>query len=186
VPRPVIIVDYDPTWPDVFDVERARIETALAGLQARVEHVGSTAVPGLCAKPIIDILTGVPDLGVADRCVPALVALGYEYFPQHETTMPERRYLDRIGEPLSYHLHVVANGGDFWQRHLAFRDYLRAHPAAAAEYDRLKRELAQRYRNDREAYTNAKTGFIRSIEARAQREGAGEQARTAGDLPPRP
>lgn len=186
MPRPVIIVDYDPAWPHAFAAEKARIAAALAGQQALVEHVGSTAVPGLSAKPIIDILVGLPNLDAADRCVPALVALGYEYFPQHETTMPERRYLDRIGEQLSYHLHMVATGGDFWQRHLAFRDYLRAHPDVSAQYDRLKRDLAERYRNDREGYTNAKTDFIRAIEARAQRDGSGGQGRTADDLPPRP
>lgn len=171
MPRPVIIVDYDPKWPDAFAAEKARIEAALAGQEALIEHVGSTAVPGLSAKPIIDILIGVPDLDVADRCVAPLVALGYEYFPEHEATMPERRYLDRIGEPLSYHLHMVAAGGEFWQRHLAFRDYLRAHPEVADQYDRLKRDLAERYRDDREAYTNAKTDFIRSVEERARREG---------------
>ncbi len=168
MPRPVIILDYDPTWPDTFAVEKARIEAALARQCALVEHMGSTAVPGLSAKPIIDILIGVPNLEAADRCVPALLALGYEYFPEHEAAMPERRYLDRIGEPLSYHLHVVATGGEFWMRHLAFRDYLRTHPDVAAQYDRLKRDLAERYRNDREAYTNAKTDFIRSVEALAR------------------
>ncbi len=165
MPRPVIIVDYDPNWPDAFSAEKARIEAALTGEDYRVEHVGSTAVPGLSAKPIIDILIGVPDLEAADRCVPALVALGYEYFPEHEATMPERRYLDRIGEPLSYHLHMVAVGGEFWQRHLAFRDYLRAHPEVAAQYDRLKRDLARSYRDDREGYTSAKTDFIRTVES---------------------
>lgn len=170
MPRPVVIRDYDPAWPAMFERERTRIEAALAGEGAVVEHVGSTAVPGLGAKPIIDILIGVPDLNTADRCVPILVTLGYTYFPEQEVQMPERRYLDRLDENGSYHLHMVQSGGEFWERHLLFRDYLRSHPEVAAQYDRLKRDLADRYHTDREGYTNAKTEFIRSIEHQARRE----------------
>ncbi|NPV07756.1 MAG: GrpB family protein [Anaerolineae bacterium] len=170
MPRPVVIHDYDPSWPAMFERERARIQEALAGRGAVVEHVGSTAVPGLGAKPIIDILIGVANLQEADGCVPCLVALGYTYFPEHEAEIPDRRYLDRQGEDGSYHVHMVEIGGDFWERHLLFRDYLRAHPEVAAEYDRLKRDLAQRYGTDREGYTNAKTDFVRAIEERARRD----------------
>ncbi len=168
MPSPVIIFDYDTSWPAQFERERGRIAAALGEGTAGIEHVGSTAVPGLSAKPIIDILIGVRDLEVADECILPLVKLGYAYFPGPEDTMPERRYLDRRDEGDSFHLHMVAQGGEFWQRHLAFRDYLRAHPETATEYDRLKRDLAERFRDDREGYTNAKGDFIRAIEAKAK------------------
>jgi len=168
LPRPVVIADYDPTWPVLFQLEKARILGALAGQSASVEHIGSTAVPGLAAKPIIDILVGVSDLHTADACVPFLVALGYTYSREQEEAMPERRYLDRADADGSYHLHLVAIGGDFWRRHLAFRDYLRSHPQVAADYERLKRSLAERYRHDREGYTDAKTEFIRTVEEKAR------------------
>ena len=134
---------------------------------AVMEHIGSTAVAGLAAKPVIDILIGLADFGRANALVPSIESLGYEYVSQYETEMPERRFFrkERGGVSNPHHMPtLVANGGEFWQRHLAFRDFLRAHPATADEYAALKRTLAERDWTDTNEYADAKTEFIRRIE----------------------
>ena len=117
-----------------------------AGSEAVVERVGSTAVPGLGAKPVIDVMVGVSQLAEAEGRIGALEGAGYEYVQKYEIELPERRYFrkPRLG-PSAYHLHCVVKGSSFWVRHLAFRDYLRAHPESAAAYCELKRELAVRF-----------------------------------------
>jgi len=130
-----------------------------------VEHVGSTAVPGLAAKPIIDILVGLRSLRDAAAVIPPLEGLGYQYLPEREIETPERRFLARPKtKPRLCHIHMVEVGSDFSERHLLFRDYLRAHPDAAREYEDLKRALAAQFRENREAYTEGKTPFVRRIE----------------------
>ena len=162
----VIVVPYDPDWPRRFEEERAVLAAVFAEGEATIEHVGSTAVPGLGAKPIIDIMLGVTRLTEAEGRRAALDAAGYEYVQQYEDELPERRYFrkPRVG-PRKYHLHCVVTGGDFWARHLAFRNYLRAHPEAVAAYYALKRELAMRC--SKEDYTDAKSPFIEGILANA-------------------
>jgi GrpB-like predicted nucleotidyltransferase (UPF0157 family) len=158
----VEIFPYDPAWPRRFEAERLVLADVFAGIEARIEHVGSTAVPGLGAKPIVDIMLGVANLVEIEQRIAALEAGGYRYVPEHEAQIPERRYLrkPRLG-PSAVHLHCVVTGSAFWVRQLAFRDYLRAHPEAAADYDALKRGLALRL--DRKAYTDAKGPFIEGI-----------------------
>ncbi len=136
----------------------------LAGL----EHVGSTAVPGLAAKPILDILAGLRVLSDARACIPRLEAIGYEYVPEYEDRLPERRYF-RKGplENRTHHLHMVEIGSDFWTSHVRFRKYLRGHPEAAREYEALKRDLAAAHAGDRDLYTESKADFILSILVRA-------------------
>lgn len=160
------VVTYDPDWPRRFEQERAVLAAVFAESDATIEHVGSTAVPGLGAKPVIDIMVGVSKLTEAEGCIVALEAAGYEYVQKYEDQLPERRYFrkPRLG-PRAYHLHCVVRGTDFWVRHLAFRDYLRVHPEAAAAYDELKRELAVRC--SKEDYTDAKSPFIEGILASA-------------------
>jgi len=168
--NPVIIADYDPDWPQRYEAERGRILAAIAPWVAQIEHIGSTSVPGLGAKPIIDIMVAVRSLDDAAHCIEPLRALGYQYHPEFEDTLPERRYFNRGPSDDHYHLHMVELDGGFWQRHLLFRDYLRAHPEAAQEYERLKRALAAQYRDDRSGYTDAKTEFITAIERKARAE----------------
>jgi GrpB-like predicted nucleotidyltransferase (UPF0157 family) len=165
----VIIVPYDPLWPSRFDRERAVLDEVFAGAGAAIEHVGSTAVPGLGAKPIIDIMVGVRRLRDAEDRLSRLEAAGYEYVREYEAELPERRYFrkPRLG-PRAYHLHCVVPGSRFWVRHLAFRDCLRAHPDAAAAYDALKRELGARA--GKREYTEAKSPFIERILALASGE----------------
>lgn len=176
VPAPVVIVEYDSRWPTSYEEERDRILRAVGDLVIAVEHVGSTAVPNLGGKPIIDILAGVLRLEDAERCVEPLEGLGYEYVPEYNDIIPERRYFHKgPAEARTYHLHMVEHTSDFWEKHLLFRDWLRLHPEDAEEYYQLKRELAARFGRDREGYTDAKTVFIESIIASArsaQRSGA--------------
>lgn len=166
---PVEIVPYDPRWPSRFNRARRAILSAIGGYICRIEHVGSTAVPGLAAKPVIDILIGVAHLTDAPAFLPLLTPLGYTYIPQHEAIFPERRYLHRIVRGRhTHHLHIVEPVCDFYRNHLLFRDYLRSHPEAVAQYSALKYQLAEKYHFDREAYTDAKSGFIQDILQRAE------------------
>jgi GrpB-like predicted nucleotidyltransferase (UPF0157 family) len=165
----VVIVDYNPAWPQMYAEERALIVSAMGPWLLDIEHGGSTSVPGLAAKPIIDIIVGVRRLDDAMECVKSLAAVGYEYKPDDDL-IAERRYFNKGPQERHRHLHVVELGGDFWRRHLAFRDYLRTHPDTAQQYAALKRELAHRFADDSVAYTGAKTEFIRSVEALALAE----------------
>jgi GrpB-like predicted nucleotidyltransferase (UPF0157 family) len=162
----VRVVPYDPVWADLYGAESARLATFLAahGVSVVIEHTGSTAVPGLAAKPIIDILAGRHDDGRRDRYIAALEAAGYSY--RGEQGIPGRDFFRR-GEPRKYHVHLTRIGSPFWKEHLAFREYLRAHPEASAAYATLKHELAARHPRDREAYIDGKTEFVREILARA-------------------
>lgn len=160
----IVVQDYDPRWPEIYEQDRTAIARALGPMVQAIEHVGSTAVPGLAAKPIIDIIVGV-SAGDLDRVIEPLTGIGYEYGPDWEISMPRRRYFRRLAPDGSHteHLHVVPYGGEFWTRHLRFRDYLRAHPDAAREYGELKKRLAQEHQGSID-YTFAKTDFIRTVE----------------------
>ncbi len=160
----VVLVPYDEAWPSLFVEERARIERALGSWAEGIEHVGSTAVPGLAAKPILDIMVGVGSLRDAEQYIRPLEQLCYEC--RGEAGVPGRLFF-RKGDPRSHHLHVTEIGSEFWERHLVFRDYLRAHPGTAREYARIKQHLADRFRTDRAAYTEAKTAFISEVVRRA-------------------
>ncbi len=163
----VDLVPYDEAWPSLFDEERLRIESALGSLAEAIEHVGSTAIPGVAAKPILDIMVGMRSLRDAECCIEPLEQLGYEY--RGEAGVPGRLFF-RMGNPKTHHLHITEIGSEFWERHLLFRDYLRTHPETAIEYARLKHRLADRFRSDRAAYTDAKTGFISEVVRRAMEE----------------
>ena len=172
---PVVIVDYDPQWPIRYQEEKGRILEAIGRVIVAIEHIGSTAVPGLGAKPIIDIMVAVSRLADAEECIEPLQGMGYEYAPEIEVSMPQRRYFDKGPAEARIHLHMVELAGESWQRHLLFRDFLRDHPQVAQEYEQLKRELAAEYGSDRAGYTEAKTSFIRSVEARARKVPEGNQ-----------
>ena len=162
----VELTAYSPLWPAVFDLEKRRLLEIFNDAVA-VEHIGSTAVPGLGAKPIIDVMLGVPDLALVEARMPALAEEGYRYVPEFEKAMPERRYFTKLDRPPGkFHLHAVALDSPFWARHLAFRDALRADDSLARKYWRLKQHLAARHRDDRAAYAEAKGEFIRSALAK--------------------
>ena len=161
----VLLREYDARWPGLYASEAARLTTAVAPLVVRFERMGSTAVPGLVAKPIVDILGGI-ESGV-DRAavIAAIIAAGYVH--RGENGIPGREFFRR-GEPRSYHLHLTTLDGAFWGDHLAFRAWLRAHDDARDAYAALKRELATRYPRDREAYIKAKGPFVFEALARAR------------------
>ena len=161
---PVELSPYSPLWPAVFDVERERLAAFFAGEDVAIEHIGSTAVPGLGAKPIIDVMLGCAALSVVEARIATLEADGYRYVKEFEVAFPDRRYFDkREGQPGRFHLHAVVKGSAFWSRQLAFRDALRADPALAERYWKVKQRSAARFPGDRAAYTEGKTDFIRGV-----------------------
>jgi GrpB-like predicted nucleotidyltransferase (UPF0157 family) len=173
--EPVEVVDYDPAWPRLFAEEAAALRAVLpAGLVGRVEHFGSTAVPGMPAKPIVDILVEVPDLEVVRREVaPRLAPLGYEFFWRPSSPgAPDIDYAwfirrDPTGRR-THHIHFLPPGSRYWDR-LAFRDLLIADPEVARAYASLKRQVAAESPRDRAAYARAKGAFIRKALAAAGR-----------------
>ena len=160
--EPIRLSGYDPEWPARFEEEREALAAAIGRwIVGGIHHVGSTAVPGLAAKPILDILAGVRDLEESRACFEPLARLGYVYAPYLADEMhwfckphPSRR---------THHLHLVPVGSRRYVDELAFRDRLRADPAVAEKYAALKRALAERFASDREAYTDAKSDFIRQV-----------------------
>jgi GrpB-like predicted nucleotidyltransferase (UPF0157 family) len=161
------IVDYDTSWPRLFEEERVLLERALhAGSILTIEHAGSTAIPGLPAKPIIDIFVAVRSIEVARAVlVEPIEAMGYVYWAEN----PDRERMFFVkgmppyGTRRTHHIHVLEPANAAWRRVLAFRDYLREHPDEAQRYHGLKRDLAQRYRTDREAYTRAKDSYVLAV-----------------------
>jgi GrpB-like predicted nucleotidyltransferase (UPF0157 family) len=164
--RVVEVVPYKFVWPQLAEAEISRIRAAIGGEIISLEHIGSTSVPGLAAKPIIDLLCEVSDILRVDDYNAALATLGYQ--GRGEYGIPGRRYFFReLGEQHTHHLHVFATGDAGLRRHRALRDFLRTHPEEANAYGMLKTELAQRFPADIEAYMDAKDGFVRELECRA-------------------
>ncbi len=165
------IARYDPRWPVLFEEERRSLERVFCDVPVVIEHVGSTAVPGLGAKPIVDMMLGVERLADVEARIRQIEQLGYGYVPEYEDHMPERRYFRRPRTPPQrFHLHTVERTSDFWEHHLLFRDYLRLHSDVARKYYELKCELAERHRFDEiDSYTEAKTDFIEAAIDRALR-----------------
>jgi GrpB-like predicted nucleotidyltransferase (UPF0157 family) len=161
--EPVVIVDYDAAWPARYEAERERLAAAFVGHDVRIEHVGSTAVPGLGAKPVIDILLGLREWPMRADAIAAVVALGYVH--RGDGDVPGREYFRR-GVPRSHQVHACELGGAFWRPHIAFRDLLRGDARLAREYEALKRDLALRFTTDRLGYCDAKTPFIKRALAR--------------------
>jgi GrpB-like predicted nucleotidyltransferase (UPF0157 family) len=158
---PITLAEYDPAWAQLFATEEARIRSALGERARLVEHAGSTSVPGLAAKPIIDL-----DVVIADRAdLPAVIErlrpLGYQH--EGDLGVPGREAFTTPAEAPPHHLYVCAAGTPALDRHLAFRDALPADPAAAKAYGDLKRTLAARLSHDRNAYTEAKSTFIQQV-----------------------
>jgi GrpB-like predicted nucleotidyltransferase (UPF0157 family) len=156
----IVLVPYDPEWPRRFEAERALLERVLAPwLEGGIHHVGSTAIPGIAAKPILDIVAGVRDLDEARAAFEPLGVLGYR-------STPHRPGIAHHFSKPSYGLHLTEPGSDLWRERLVFRDALRGDPALAAEYEALKRRLAQEHGDDRGAYTTAKRAFVAGVLAR--------------------
>jgi len=158
----VEIAPYDVSWPNQFTHEAEILRRALAPwLAGPIEHIGSTAVPGLAAKPVIDIMAGVDTLDASRPAIATLTDLGYCYFPYRPDS--EHWFCKPSPAFRTHHLHLIPVDSSQWREALAFRDYLRTHLDVAAEYGDLKRRLAAQYRFDREAYTGSKGPFIARV-----------------------
>jgi GrpB-like predicted nucleotidyltransferase (UPF0157 family) len=166
---PVHIVPYDPAWPNRFDSERTLLVDLIGRwLSGSIEHIGSTAVAGLPAKPVIDIMAGVESLEASRGALSVLDHHEYCYAPYRSDVM---HWLCKPSPAVrTHHLHLVPLGSRLWIEQLAFRDYLRTHPDAASEYAALKHRLAEEHRLDREAYTRAKAPFVEMVIANALRQ----------------
>lgn len=175
--KAIVIADYDPAWVTRFEAERELIyRTCGRDAFVRIEHMGSTAVPGLAAKPIIDMMPGLRSLDDATPLIPLLGTIGYEYVPEFEKPspelndpgMPERRYFRKdLDGARAFHMHMVEAGSEFWVRHLRFRNYLRGFPEAGSAYADLKRRIAADFNaaltltsDVNVGYTDRKTAFV--------------------------
>lgn len=162
----VELVDHDPSWAQLFESERVALAPVFDGDLVGIEHIGSTSVPDLCAKPIVDVLVGLRELSLATAQIRAMERLGYAYLGEHG--LPGRLFFRK--EPRTHHVHVVLYGGEHWERQITFRDALRNDADERRRYDEFKRRLAAEG-HPRETYTEMKTPFIREVEARARARG---------------
>lgn len=183
--RQVVIEEYDAAWPERYERERALvIATCGEGAFAGFEHVGSTAVPGLAAKPVIDIMPGLRSLDDAEALIEPLASIGYVHTPEDNDDIADWRYFRKFVDGVrAFHMHMVVKGSDFWVRHLLFRNYLRAFPSVADEYLALKRRLAAEYNatatdatSVQGGYTDYKTEFVTGVERMAREWDAGGRA----------
>jgi GrpB-like predicted nucleotidyltransferase (UPF0157 family) len=159
-PGTVRLHEYTPLWAELFRVEAAELRDALGASALDVQHVGSTAVPGLVAKPILDIAVAIPTDAIVPSCATALARLGYQYAHWVEL---ENDYTFEKGVERTHHVHLVEHGSRQWTEYLRFRDALRANANLARDYERTKMELGAKFCSDRAAYTRAKADFIRHV-----------------------
>ncbi len=161
--RRVEVVPYHADWPEKFRAEANQLKTIFGNELLSVHHFGSTSIPGISAKPIIDILLIVRDIEAVDALAPRLEALGYHGVGEYG--IPGRRFFYKgTSEIRSHHLHVYESGNPHIMRHLVFRDYMRSHPITARDYARLKEELAHEFPEDMESYIAGKNAFVREHE----------------------
>ena len=165
----VIVVPYNPRWLGIFAQEKEALLRLFAGTLVQIEHIGSTAIPHLGGEPVIDILLGVLELEQVWKRIPALEELGYRSISESESQNPEQRIFAKEADGQhTHHLYVVGIRGEYWRHHLLFRDYLTAHEKMIQQYDELKVQQAERFKNDRSAYTEAKSGFIKRVLSEAE------------------
>ncbi len=163
----VVVTEYNPIWPEMFEIEANYIQKILGDNCVAIHHIGSTAVPGLAAKPIIDIMPVVKSLEEVDMVVARFEKIGYEYLGEYGIT--GRRYLRKGGDERTHQIHIFAYDDTVnIERHIAFRDYLRTHLKEREEYAHLKKALAERYPYNIDGYCNGKESFVRRIEAIAK------------------
>ncbi len=157
----VKLVSYKPAWAVAYLRERKRLRVALHGIAQGIEHIGSTAVPGICAKPLIDMMVGLNSLRDVAECRGPLQALGYGY--RGSVVAGERLFVKGPDHKRTHYLHIIRIGSRYWSLHLKFRDYLRKHDVVAQEYATLKRRLAVINPRNRPAYNAGKEPFIRNV-----------------------
>ncbi|MBT6120336.1 GNAT family N-acetyltransferase [bacterium] len=157
---------YDPNWKTQFETEKQRLHSII-GKNSSIEHIGSTAIEGLCAKPVIDILIGIDHFSDPKTLITKISGLGYDYISEYEQQLPERRYFQKVRNGHHFiHIHLVERNSRFWQRHLFFRNQLSLYPELRNQYARLKQNLAQIKWKSRNDYASAKGEFIQKVEAK--------------------
>ena len=160
----VFLVVYDPKWPDLYEREKNNVLQAAGEYIIEIKHVGSTSVPNLSAKPIIDMMAGVRDKSTATTVLDILQSHGYGFSDPKQDDWHYVMSRKDVEEDMGYHLHLITHGSWDWERHLLFRDYLRVNVSSREEYEILKMKLADKYRDDRPTYTASKSNFIRRIQ----------------------
>ena len=167
--KKVEVVPHDPRWRDAFEEEAMHIAAALGANAAAIHHIGSTSIPNIYAKPVIDMLVEIRDITRLEQQGPAMESLGYEVMG--EFGIPGRQYFrkDNAEGIRTHQIHAFQAGSAEGERHLAFRDYMIAHPEEALEYSELKRKLAEEHPQDIDGYMDGKDGFIREMDRRAAR-----------------
>ncbi|MDF1540637.1 MAG: GrpB family protein [Candidatus Thorarchaeota archaeon] len=163
--RKIEIVPYNPEWPIKFEEEAELIHAILGNVLVEIHHVGSTAIPGMSAKPIIGMLPVVNDIQCVEEYNPQFIEEGYE--PRGELGLPGRRYFSKGGDEISHHLHIYQVENPEIERHLAFRDYMIVYPNEVQAYEILKKRLARKFPSDINAYCDGKDAFIKERERRA-------------------
>jgi GrpB-like predicted nucleotidyltransferase (UPF0157 family) len=156
----VRLVAYCPEWVDIFEEEKRLLINTIGNYIIDIQHIGSTAIPDIIAKPIIDISIAIADFDEGKRCIEPTESLGYIYKGENGIT---RRHYFVKGDPTAYHLHIVEHKSEEWRKNIIFRDTLRADKSLADKYAKLKMELAEKFGNNREAYTDGKTQFVKNV-----------------------
>ena len=162
--RKILVVPYNPEWPTTFEKEAGLISQALGTVATEIHHIGSTSIPGIFAKPIIDILVEASSIDEVDARSSEMQGIDFEVLGEYG--IKERRYLRKLNDAglRLCHVHLFANGSNYANRHSAFRDYMRVNPSKAKEYSELKQKLAKKFPHDRERYMDGKDDFIKGIE----------------------
>ncbi|NHK32731.1 MAG: GrpB family protein [Asgard group archaeon] len=173
VTEPIIIEKYNADWIAKYEKTKNKLLEIIDEFVVAIEHIGSTAIPGLASKPVIDILIGLRSLEDAEKCISKLIEHEYEYVQEHEKVLPNRRFFRKPAKGLGkreYHVHMVEINSYFWKRQLLFRDYIKSHPDALREYEALKYSLALKFKENRQAYVDGKDEFIEKILKKAQKQ----------------
>ena len=164
--RKVEVVPYNHQWPQMFEDEASKIKTIMNEIMVEIDHIGSTSIPGMSAKPVIDILVEVNSIEKVDSYNQEMMDLGYD--PKGENGIPNRRYFSKGGDNRTHHVHIFQSGNPEIARHLQFRDYLTAHPEDANLYSELKQSLAKQYPADIEQYILGKDKLVKELDEKAK------------------
>lgn len=164
--RRVEVVSYNSNWKKMYKEESGKIKNILNDIIIDIHHIGSTAIPGIKSKPVIDILVEVKDIEEVDQYNRKMKELGYEVMGEYG--IPKRRFFRKGGNKRTHHVHIFQVGNEEIKRHINFKEYLIAHPDKEREYSKLKEELANRYAYDVKNYTNGKSDFIKEIDRKAK------------------
>jgi len=156
----VRLVTYSQEWAKLFDEEKQLLTALIGEYVIDIQHIGSTSIPGMIAKPILDIGIAIADFEEGKRCIEPIESLGYEY--KGENGIPRRHYFVK-GDPTTHHLHIVEIDSEEWKKNITFRDALRKNENLAKEYAELKLNLAEKFKYDRVAYTDGKTDFVNYV-----------------------